>query len=95
MLDTQATATQLNMQARVPSSVLPQNRMRPTEMPTTADLMGRMESLGLLVLGLIVLVLILGIFVTRGQRRIARNQVELADLVRQLVSKGGGATGSK
>ena len=51
-------------------------------MPTNQDLMTALERVGAGVLGLCVLVLLVGIFVTRGQRRIARNQIELADLVR-------------
>jgi len=51
-------------------------------MPTNQDLMAALERVGAGVLGLCVLVLLVGIFVTRGQRRIARNQIELADLVR-------------
>jgi len=50
-------------------------------MPTNQDLMAALERVGAGVLGLCVLVLLVGIFVTRGQRRIARNQIELADLV--------------
>lgn len=50
----------------------------------------KIDSLGLFALGLAVLVLLVGLFVTRGQRRIARNQIELAELVRQsLVEKSG------
>jgi len=51
-------------------------------MPTNQDLMTALERVGAGVLGLCVLVLLVGIFVTRGQRRIARNQIELADLLR-------------
>jgi len=51
-------------------------------MPTNQDLMAALERVGAGVLGLCVLVLLVGIFVTRGQRRIARNQIELADLLR-------------
>ncbi len=54
------------------------------------DLADKIDSLGLFALGLAVLVLLLGLFVTRGQRRIARNQIELADLARKsLASKVG------
>jgi len=52
---------------------------------TQVDLMNALNDLRLFVLGLAVLVLLVGFFLTRGQRRIARNQVELADLVRQLA----------
>ena len=59
-------------------------------MPTTADLMEAVEHLGFLILALAVLMLLLGIFVTRGQRRIARNQIELADLMRRSNTSGEG-----
>ena len=51
------------------------------QMPTTLDLMDAVEHLGFL---------ILGVFVTRGQRRIARNQIELAELMRGSGTGGGG-----
>jgi len=57
---------------------------------TLVNLMDALDNLRLLVLGLAVLVLLLGFFLTRGQQRIARNQVELADLVRGECCKGGG-----
>jgi len=59
-------------------------------MPTTADLMEAVEHLGFLILALAVLMLLLGIFVTRGQRRIARNQIELAELMRGSGTGGEG-----
>jgi hypothetical protein len=49
---------------------------------TQVDLMNALSDLRLLVVGLSVLVLLVGFFLTRGQRRIARNQVELAKLLR-------------
>ena len=57
---------------------------------TQVNLMDALDNLRLLVLGLAVLVLILGFFLTRGQRRIARNQVELAELMRGECCQGGG-----
>ena len=57
---------------------------------TQVNLMDALDNLRLLVLGLAVLVLILGFFLTRGQRRIARNQVELAKLVRGECCQGSG-----
>ena len=60
------------------------------QMPTTADLMEAVEHLGFLILALAVLMLLLGIFVTRGQRRIARNQIELAELMRGSGTGGEG-----
>ena len=41
------------------------------QMPTTQDLMDAVEHLGFLILALCVLILLISIFVTRGQRRIA------------------------
>ena len=60
------------------------------QMPTTLDLMDAVEHLGFLILGLCVLILLVGVFVTRGQRRIARNQIELAELMRGSGTGGGG-----
>lgn len=60
-----------------------------SKMPTNQDLMAAMEHLGFLILGLCVLALIVGIFVTRGQRHIARNQIELANLLRAAKSDQG------
>jgi len=60
------------------------------QMPTTADLMEAVEHLGFLILALAALMLLLGIFVTRGQRRIARNQIELAELMRGSGTGGEG-----
>jgi hypothetical protein len=57
---------------------------------TLVNLMDALDNLRLLVLGLAVLVLLLGFFLTRGQQRIARNQVELAKLVRGECRQGGG-----
>ena len=57
---------------------------------TLVNLMDALDNLRLLVLGLAVLVLLLGFFLTRGQQRIARNQVELANLVRGECCQGGG-----
>jgi len=57
---------------------------------TLVNLMEALDNLRLLVLGLAVLVLLLGFFLTRGQQRIARNQVELAKLVRGECCQGGG-----
>jgi len=57
---------------------------------TQVNLMDAVDNLRLLVLGLAVLVLLLGFFLTRGQQRIARNQVELAKLVRGECRQGGG-----
>ena len=59
------------------------------QMPTTQNLMDAVEHLGFLILCLCVLILLVGVFVTRGQRRIARNQIELAELMR------GSGTGDK
>lgn len=60
------------------------------QMPTTQDLMDAVEHLGFLILSLCVLLLLVGIFVTRGQRRIARNQIELAELMRGSGTGGEG-----
>jgi len=61
---------------------------------TMAVLKDGIDTLGFWVLGLALLVLVVGFFLTRGQRRIARNQVELAELVRGQSPKGGeGPTG--
>jgi len=60
------------------------------QMPTTLDLMDAVEHLGFLILGLCVLLLLVGVFVTRGQRRIARNQIELAELMRGSGTGGEG-----
>jgi len=60
------------------------------QMPTTQDLMDAFEHLGFLILGLCVLILLVGVFVTRGQRRIARNQIELAELMRGSGTGGEG-----
>lgn len=60
------------------------------QMPTTQDLMDAVEHLGFLILALCVLILLVGLFVTRGQRRIARNQIELAELMRASGTGGEG-----
>ena len=60
------------------------------QMPTTQDLMAAVEHLGFLILALCVLILLISIFVTRGQRRIARNQIELAELMRASGTGGEG-----
>ena len=60
------------------------------QMPTTQDLMAAVEHLGFLILALCVLILLVGLFVTRGQRRIARNQIELAELMRASGTGGEG-----
>jgi hypothetical protein len=59
-------------------------------MERIAELPQAMDKLGYFVLGLAILVLVVGIFVTHHQRRIARNQVELADLVRKSLAPKAG-----
>jgi hypothetical protein len=57
---------------------------------TQVDLMNALKDLRLLILGLSVLVLLVGFFVTRGQRRIAKNQIALAKMLQGGCCQGGG-----
>ena len=54
------------------------------------DLMNALKDLRLLILGLSVLVLLVGFFVTRGQRRIAKNQIALAKMLQGGCCQGSG-----
>jgi len=61
---------------------------------TVVNLMDAIEDLGRLVTAVIVIVVLVGIALVVAHRRLARNQVELAELVRGQSPRGGeGPTG--
>jgi hypothetical protein len=61
---------------------------------TVVELMDAVEGVGRLVTAVIVIVVLVGIALVVAHRRLAKNQVELAELVRDRSPKGGeGPTG--
>ncbi|MBM4019888.1 MAG: hypothetical protein FJ288_16465 [Planctomycetes bacterium] len=52
-----------------------------------AELMGDIDRVGMLVTAVLILQAVIGIALMMAHRKIARNEVELADLIRQAVDK--------